>query len=27
VFNAGQDLREPPYILYKVQTDATPGTR
>lgn len=27
VFNAGQDLRRPPYFLYKVQTDATPGTR
>src|ERR1700736_4723105 len=27
VFNAGQDLRQPPYFLYKVQTDATPGTR
>jgi len=27
VFNAGQDLRQPPYILYKVQTDATPGRR
>src|SRR5258708_4701613 len=26
-FNAGQDLRQPPYFLYKVQTDATPGTR
>src|SRR5260370_247662 len=27
VFNAGQDLRRPPYFLYKVQTDGTPGTR
>src|SRR6266446_1278583 len=27
VFNAGQDLRRPPYFLYKVQTHATPGTR
>ena len=25
--NGGVDLREPPYILYKVQTDATPGRR
>src|SRR5260370_303061 len=25
VFNAGQDLRRPPYFLYKVPTDATPG--
>ena len=26
-FNAGQDLRTAPYFLYKVKTDATPGTR
>ena len=25
--NGGVDQRQPPYILYKVQTDATPGTR
>ena len=26
-FNAGVVERQPPYILYKVQTDGTPGTR
>src|SRR4029077_17311013 len=26
-FNGGVDPRQPPYILYKVKTDATPGTR
>ena len=25
--NGGKDLRQPPYLLYKIQTDATPGTR
>ena len=25
--NGGVDRRQPPYILYKVETDATPGTR
>ncbi len=26
-FNGGSDVRTTPYLLYKVQTDATPGTR
>ena len=26
-YNGGVDVRQPPYILYKVETDATPGTR